>query len=288
MSRQRLLPPEIAKLLSTVPLVTVSVGVRDPVTARVALAPYEDCIYLLVRRGSPLLDALRKDPRMTLTHRGEGALSVTLTGRGLSGRPLPIDPLRLELLPWLPEGANQAQYAVIPFWVEVIDYNRTEADRFHGKTTAAAKPSSGSRWTWTLLGARWPFALIGTVGSFVWIAVVPDELALKPVACLIMVIAVMSGVSAPGGWYRAASFEGWRRGRLSLEQSGMIGEALLSPVSVFQVSIALAVVHVLSLALLSWWGQGLGGLGLAAGFGWLLWPWALTKVFTGEDTTAKV
>jgi hypothetical protein len=287
-SRQRLLPPEISKLLSTVPLVTVSVGVRDPVTARVALAPYEDCIYLLVRRASPLLDALRKDPRMSLTHRGEGAVSVNLTGRALAGRPLAIDPLRLELLPWLPEGANQSQFAVIPFWVEVIDYHRTEADRFHGKTTAAAKPSSGSRWTWTLLGARWPFALLGTVGSFTWIALVPEELALKPVACAVMVIAVLSGVCAPGGWYRAASFEGWRRGRLPLKQSGMVGEALLSPASVVQVSIALLVLHVLSVALLSWWGQGLGALGLAAGFGWLLWPWAATQVFTGEDSASKV
>lgn len=142
------LPPEVLDLLSLAGRVRVSRGQGgDTRVMDVAVAPLPEGLFVLVPEGSPMLSALDEDPRCVLMAEQDAPpWRMVARGRGIPGRRVTADPLRAQLMYWLPEGARPESLVVVRFAAEHLEYTRA-AQRFQGPVPHGACPEPLSAWT---------------------------------------------------------------------------------------------------------------------------------------------
>ena len=277
-----IIPAEVVRLLATHGPVQVVTGPPDAhASESLALAPFEDRIYLFARRRSPTEAALLKSTTLRLSARhSEGKYTIHMTGRAVAGCSVISNRRRLELLPWLPEGMDARTTLAIPFWPEELEYTRAasgEDERFAGKTPAGIKaPPLGRRWRDLSFGGIWPVALFSLVCIWIFLGAQGPDYPLRFVA---LGASGLASVSLLGGcrlWYRGAAFRQWRRGRCHPEDAGLMVLGLLSLREVMRSAFQLLVLgSLLSLSLLSWGGM-LWLVTLSSTLLWLLGPlWLL-------------
>ncbi len=277
-----IIPAEVVRLLATHGLVQVVTGPPDAhASESLALAPFEDLIYLFARRRSPTEAALLKSTNLRLSARDpEGKYTIHMTGRGVAGCSVISNRRRLELLPWMPEDMDARTTLAIPFWPEELEYTRAAAgedERFAGKTPAGIKaPPTARRWRDLSYGGIWPAVLFSLVCIWIFLGAQGPDYPLRFVA---LGVSGFASVSLLGGfrlWYRGAAFRQWRQGRCHPEDAGLMVLGLLSLREVMRSAFQLLLLgSLLSLSLLSWGGI-LWLVTLSSTLLWLLGPlWLL-------------
>ena len=283
-----LVPGEILRLLSLHGEVKLVVG--DPARGEVAigacsLAPYESCLYLFVARSGRVASMLLRTckARVVAVQPPEGenpGYDIDLRGRALLGPPLNAHPLRLELMPWLPEGVGTGGFEVVHMWTEELEFKRGDSE-FFGRTPAGRDlPRATTRWWSTAYGASWPLLILGLPLALTYIAWTDHPWRALPVALTWMVVPCW--IAGPTLWYRSVAFSEWRRGRKAPEGAGMISEALLPPGRVFGASITAHILGLLAFLPLFFFSPDVPGIVFFSSFIWLTWPIALTRIFAGE------
>ncbi len=289
---RNLIPEPITRALALHGPVNVSCGRGEGlVTAQPQLAPFDDMLVLFLLRSAPLVAALDRDPRLDLHAQG-GADNYTIRihGRGIDTGPANAHERRMEIIPWLPEGATLARFRAVELIPERIYYSYDGVeDRQHsgGFAAAAAAPAAATRWFELCVGGIIPAVCIAFVVLFAYVGWWGEWFTLRPVALLVSLsIALGLMVSARLG-YRVLAHRRWQRGDADRHHGSYLSEGLL-PVrsAVLLALVALGWALPAALLCVVAWGGELLGVALAASQLWFLLPlWGLR--FLGDMTASS-
>jgi len=274
-----IVPDEVVRQLAIHERLTVKAGHRDHMTLeRCLIAPFEDCIFLFLTPRSPTVNRLLERTWMEATAKDEDAeWSVTMTGRAVAGRPVITHSRRMELLPWLPEGADARRMLAVPFWPETLEYVRRgrsgELEKYSGRTPAGLKlPGFWSRWGRVAFGGiEWVLGL-SIAADWGYLLYMGHETRLRWVA---LGLACGASVLLLGGarmWYRAVAFGRWREGRCLPEDAPMQTQGLVAPNPVRFLGLAMIVGGMLLTFPLLLWNQTLAYVAVLGTWLWLIGP----------------
>ncbi len=275
---REVIPDDIVRQLALHERLTVRAGHQDDVSLeRCPIAPFEDCIFLLLsEQGATVKKLLSRTWLEGTAKDDEAEWSITLTGRAVAGRPLITHTRRLELLPWLPEGADPRRMLAVPFWPEEIEYIRLgksgESEKYQGRTPAGLDlPGFWTRWARVAFrGIEWMVA-ISFAANWGYLLYLGHETKLRWVALFLATTCSLLLLGGARMWYRSSAFRAWREGRCLPEDAPMLTQGLVAPHSVFQLGVLqMGLGLLLALPLVMWeslaW-VAIGGTGL-----WLLVP----------------
>jgi len=253
----------------------------DDVTRdKVLLAPFDELLYLFIRRGSPTERALNESHRMEIHARHlDGDYSVRLVGHGHAGRGLAGHPERHALEPWAPEGVSQTVLLAAPFVPERVEFTRVEVEesrvRYHGPTDAALKAGAlGRAWLRVAFGGvAFPFALAALIVPWIWLGVEGADYPGRPLA---LMLAMGGGLALLGGVRLLTlerSYQAWRAGRLRRKDAPVLSDGLLAAGPVSRMGWVMLLAGVAQIGFLSaWWGGTITWIALLANGGVLLGP----------------
>jgi hypothetical protein len=231
-----LVPAEVIRLLSFHGPAEVSVGRGELRAAgRVAIAPFEDVIYLLLPSGSPLDQALDRSTHVELKARAaDGRYFIRLVGRGVAGRLMASHPSRGALEPWMPESFTLHRTRAAQLFPEEIELVREEGQekaRYAGRTQAGIeRPQALQIWLRAAYsGMSTLFALSSFVVPWVWLALQGPEYPARPVAAVICVGSALSGLAAVRLGSLAAAWARWREGKAADADVPGLVEGHLAP-----------------------------------------------------------
>ena len=290
---RNLIPEPITRILALHGPVHVASGLgpsRVSVTAHVV--PFDDMLVLFLRRGSPFAAALDRDPGVELSVQGgDTNYSVRMHGRAVVTGTANAHERRLEILPWLPEGATLQSFLAVELIPERIDYAFDEGEErrfFRGATEAAEVPARLSRWLFLTFRGVIPAVAIAFVALWAYIGWWGVWFTLRPLALLSALIASFGLIAACRLVYRVAAHRRWQRGTAARHHGDLLSEGLL-PVRGAQVLAGVtAAVSLLALALCgAAWGTELLGVTLAATQLWFLLPlWTFRFMGDMSETAA--
>lgn len=259
--------------------------------ARCLVAPFEDCLFLLLDEGSDALDGLLEDIRVDLQARHpDGDYALHLTGRGAAGLPVMSHPRRLEILPWLPEQGSPRSLVACPFWPEHVSFQRRAGGRtenFQGATPGSRElPSPVGRMSRLAFEGAFHVPVLGSLLCWGWVVRMGPDTALRYVALALMVPAIFLLFGGARLAWRAASFHRWRSGRLLPSDAPLLVDGLLAPRAVRRVaSLALGLGTALLLPL-ALWGPATVLVTLGATMLWVLGPvWLAHLAQSAAETT---
>jgi hypothetical protein len=287
---RNLIPEPITRALALHGPVQVSCGQGvGLVTAQPHVAPFDDMLVLFVLRSSPLLAGLDRDPRVVLLAQGgEDNYTIRIRGRGVDCGPASGHERRMEIIPWLPEGATLARFRAVELVPERIEYSYDgEEDREHfgGITAAADVPAPATRWFELCFGGNLPSAVIAFVALFAYVGWWGEWFTLRPVALLVALIVALGLQVSTRLAYRVLAHRRWQRGDAARHHGSYLSEGLL-PVrgAVILALTAFGLVLPASLLCGVAWGGELLAVALGASMLWFLLPlWGIR--FLGDMTT---
>ncbi len=212
------LPPEVMDLLSLGGRVRLSCGEgADTRVIDVPVAPLPEGLFLFVLHDSLILHVLERDPRCVLMaeQADRGGWRLVARGRGVPGRRVASEPLRVQLAYWLPEslpiGGAGAELVVVRFLPEHVEYVRG-SEKFYGPVPNGAMPEPLAAWWALSVERQWFWLSLLVVSNFV------AGIFLEPntTARLVLVGATMlpafTMVSGLVLWNRGAVGQRWREG----------------------------------------------------------------------------
>lgn len=275
-----LLPQEVIRILSFHGPVSFWVG-DEVALARgeVALAPFEDCLYLFLPLGGRLEEALLETCTAKVTARApDGSYSLTISGRAHAGLLLSRHPRRPEVQPWAPEGQRTDRLVAASFIPEEVELVRVDGElrQRHAGLTDAGKERKSARNTWiraSFSGLSLALSVLLLVGLWAWLALQGPE---YPLRVLALILAALGGLLLLGGvrlHLLAAAFHRWRAGAGPAAEASLLIDALLAPRQAARAgSRALGLGAALLLAVAGLWEAKLAGLALLLSGVWLLAP----------------
>jgi hypothetical protein len=221
------LPDEVVgRLVGSVPVRLVVGEPGRTVSAPVSVAPLHRQLYVVVRRGTIVEEALLHSSRAELVAEApDQEWTVKVTARGVPGRTVLGDSRRAELVHWLPEGVAPAALTTVRLEPEHVEYVRgrgADRQRAAGPVPEGAAPPPATAWT-----------RLATDGVVVWIA---PMFAAQWLSLLILrdspdyrlffwLLMMAAGVGMLGGvtlWRQYTLFVRWREGLASDEDAEMM------------------------------------------------------------------
>ncbi|GEM_PF-1068160 len=282
---REVIPDEILRVLSLHgPVQVVGGAPGREASARCHVAPFEDLLFFFVTRSAPVVEALLRHTNAAVHCKHvDGDYQIHLQGRALAGPPVMAHPRRLELLPWLPDGASPASFTVIEFYCEHVDYLKAREDgseiRYKGNTPLGiSAPAMGTRWSRVAFGGITPVVVFSLATIWVYLAYMGAD---YPMRWFALVIAWLGALLMQAGarlWFRGSAFLRWRQGRAHRDECGaLLGQALLAPKPLIDLSSMVSIAGVLcTLGLKAWPDGTLPWVVFGASFVWLMWPlWIL-------------
>jgi hypothetical protein len=245
---------------------------------RCAVAPFEDLLFLYVRRGSRIEEALLQcTEAQVIARHADGEYSIRMEGRAVAGREVMSHPRRLELLPWVPEDGDPRGLLAIPFWPETLEYIRDPGgpseERFSGKTPAGiASLPKAQRWRQLSFAGVMPAVAASLAMLWLFIGIFGAEMPLRYVA---LGVAGTASVFLLGGgrlWYRATAFARWREGRCHAEDAAGLAQGFLAPQAAHRASSQMLLVGMVFLLGTLSWGRSLMAVTFFSTGLWILWP----------------
>jgi len=247
------LPPEVLDLLSLGGRVRLSFGAgSDTRVVDVFVAPLVEGLLLLAPVGSFALDTLEEDPRCVLMAEGQesGGWRVVTRGRAVPGRLVSAEPLRVQIVYWLPEGTAAADVVSVRFLPEYIEYVRG-AEKFSGPVPNAKFPEPLAAW-WALATERqWPW-LVLMVGSNFFAGIFLEENTtarfVLVAATLVPAMTLLAGVVL---WNHGVTALRWRdaaepEDRAWATTRGWLGAAQLRRIGPRVIGVGLAMLPILA------------------------------------------
>ena len=284
-----IVPSDVVRQLALHETLTVRAGREGNVTLeRCAIAPFEDCVFLFLSERSPTVDSLKSRTWLEGSCRDdEAGWSIRLTGRALFGRPVITHARRMEILPWLPAGADPRRMLAVPFWPEENEFIRVgktgESERYSGKTPAGLKlPSFWTRWGRVAFRRIEVFVGLAVAADWTYLAWLGHETPLRWVALLLSVSASVLMLGGARMIYRTLAFNAWREGRCAEEDAPLLTEALVAPRPTFQLGVAMLVTGLALVLPLNLWGATLAWVCLGGTWLWLLVPFWLIHLSQEE------
>jgi hypothetical protein len=274
-----IVPDDVVRQLALHERLTVRAGPKDQVSLeRCAIAPFEDCIFLFLNERSATVDKLKTRTWLEGTARDdEAGWLIRLTGRAVAGRPVITHARRMELLPWLPEGANARHILAVPFWPEEIEYVRIgrngETEKYKGRTPAGIKlPGFWTRWARVAFRQIEWLVGLSFMADWGYLLYMGHETPLRWVALLLSTACSLLLLGGARMVYQASAFQAWREGRCLPDDAPMLTEGLVAPRPVFQLGVGMMAFG-LALALpLVMWGTQLAWVAIFGTWLWLLGP----------------
>jgi hypothetical protein len=276
------LPTDIVRVLATHGPVEVATFNYEG-AARVACAPFEDFVYLLVVPGGATEKALLRTTRVTVSAKaGDGSYQLRMEGRAHAGRMLNRHPMLSVIEPWCPEGVATHRLLVVSFVAEEIEYVRGEGDdaRRHAGLTPAGRerPTQGRIWfAAAMSGLSGPMALLYVLACVTWFGLQGADYLGRPLA---LCLSLAAGVGLLGGvrlFVLAQGFLGWRELKASASDAVWLSDGFISPHQArLGGTLALFIAAASLVTIGSVWGDGLFWRVVLASGSWLLGPaWAL-------------
>jgi len=276
------LPADIVRVLATHGAVEVVTFAYEG-AVRVACAPFEDIVYLLVVPGGATESALLKTTRVTVSAKApDGSYQLRMEGRAHAGRMLNRHPMLSVIEPWCPEGVATNRLLVVSFIAEEIEFVRGEGDdarRHAGKTPAGRdRPTQGRIWfAAAMSGLSGYMSLLYVLACVFWFGVQGAEFLGRPLG---LGLALAAGVGLLGGvrlFVLAQGFLGWRKMKASESDAVWLSGAFISPHEARMGGTLALFIGCASLATIAAiWGEGLFWKCFLASGVWLLAPaWAL-------------
>lgn len=208
------LPPEVLDLLSLGGRVRLSFGEgADARVVDVCVAPLPEGLFLLAPVGSICIDALEHEPRcVVMAEGGDGSgWRVVSRGRGVPGRDVAAEPLRTQVAYWLPEGASGADFVLVRFLPEHLEYVRG-ADRFYGSVPNAHFPEPLPAWWSLAVDRQWFWLGLMVVANFFGGILLEENTTARLVlvaATLLPAFTLLCGIVL---WNHGAVAMRWREG----------------------------------------------------------------------------
>lgn len=278
------LPPDVVRVLSFHgPVEVVAHGADPRPMERAAVAPFDDSAVLFLSPTGAVAKALAWSVQVEVQARHpDGDYSLRMVGRAHAGVPVSRAADRHALMPWLPEDRGPRQVLATRFVPEHIEFMRTEADnkvRYHGPTPAGkAAPSTLERWTRTAAsGSAGLGVFTAFVVPFVWLGYQGADYPVRPLATAIAVVSSESLVFGLRLLVVYFAYEGWRAGRLPLQEASMVGQALIPARRCVSVGLALFAIGLAGTAI-AWsvWDTQLALIVFGSSLVWVLGPsWAV-------------
>mgnify|MGYP007063374568 CR=1 FL=1 len=164
-------PTNIVRVLATHGSVDVVTFAYEG-AAKVACAPFEDVVFLLVTPGGATETALLKTTRVTVSAKAaDSSYQLRMEGRAHAGQLLSRHPMLSVIEPWCPEGVATYRLLVIPFIAEEIEYVQGEGDeaRRHAGLTPAGRQRPTQSRIW--IGAATSGLAGPMIGLYIFMAV---------------------------------------------------------------------------------------------------------------------
>lgn len=279
------LPPDVVRVLSFHgPVEVFAAGSSPPALERVACAPFDDHLVLFIRPGGAVAQALGWSVQVDVQARrsdGEHDYSLRMVGHAHPGLRVTRMPERQSLEPWL-DGINPGSVLATPFVPETIEFVRTEGEhkvRYHGPTPAGkVTPSTMVRWLRTATsGSAGLGVAMAIVLPFVWLGYLGADYPARPIATPLTVIGSLSLILGTRLIVVHFAYEAWRAARVSLKESGLVGQGLIPARLSVRAGLALVLVGTLC-AVAAWlqWDSELALVLLGSNLAWILGPaWAV-------------
>ena len=247
------LPPEVLDLLSLGGRVRLSFGIgSDTRVVDVYVAPLVEGLFLLAPKDSFALATLEDDPRCVLMAEGQesGGWRVVTRGRGVPGRVVSGDPLRVQVAYWLPEGTAAADLVSVRFLPEHIEYLRG-SEKFSGPVPNAAFPEPLAAWWALSVERQWPWLCLMVVSNFFAGIFLEENTTARFVlvaATLVPAMTLLAGVTL---WNHGTTAVRWREGaepesRAWAVTRGWLGAAELRRAGPRVIGVGLAMLPVLA------------------------------------------
>ena len=280
------LPPDVIRVLSFHgPIEVFAAGSNPPAMERVACAPFDEHLVLFLRPGGAVEKALGWSVSLDVQARrsdGEHDYSLRMVGHAHPGVRVTRMQERHSLEPWLPEGVSPGQVLATPFVPEKIEFVRTEGDqkaRYHGPTPAGkATPAPWVRWLRTATSGS---AGIGVgcaiVLPFIWLGYLGADYPARPLAIPLAVSGSLCLILGTRLIVVHFAYEAWRQAKVSIAESGLVGQGQVPARLSVRVGLALVLVGLLC-ALAAWlqWDFNLSLVLLGSNLAWIFGPaWAV-------------
>ena len=276
------LPVNLVRVLATHgPVDVVTYAYEGAV--RVACAPFEDVVYLLVAPGGATEKALLRTTRLTVSAKAEdGSYQLRMEGRGHAGRMLSRHPMLSVIEPWCPEGVATHRLLVIPFVAEEIEFVQGEGDeakRHAGLTPAGRKrPTAGRIWAGAALsGLAGPMAFLYLCVAVVWFGAQGADFLGRPLGLTLSLCAAIGLLAGVRLFVLAQAYLGWRLLQASHGDAEWLIAGFISPREARIMGAICLVIALASLSTIGFiWGERLFWRVFLASGAWLLGPaWAL-------------
>ena len=251
--------------------------------ARVACAPFEDVVYLLITPGGATEKALLRTTRVTVSAKAEdGSYQLRMEGRAHAGRMLSRHPMLSVIEPWCPESVPTHRLLVIPFIAEEIEFVQGEGDeskRHAGLTPAGrSRPPSGRIWAGAAMsGLAGPMALLYLAAAVIWFGAQGTTFLGRPLG---LTLALCAGIGLIAGlrlFVLAQAYLGWRAMKASESDAEWLIAGFFSPREARIIGAICLVIATASLSTIGFiWGEKLFWRVFLSSGAWLLGPaWAL-------------
>lgn len=280
MSNEINVPPDVVKVLSFHgPVEVVAHGADPQPMERAAVAPFDDSVMLFLRPGGAVADALGWSVQLEVQARHpDGDYSLRMVGRAHPGVRASRHMDRHALTPWLPEDRGPSQVLATRFIPEQIEFVRTEADdkvRYHGPTPAGkAGMSTTQRWIRAgASGSAFAGVLFAFVVPFVYLGYLGADYPQRPLAAGISIVSAESWIFGMRLLVLYFAYTAWQAGRLPLEESSLVGQALLPARLCVRVGLALVALALAGTAIL-WavWDATVALVAVGSSLVWILGP----------------
>ena len=282
---REVIPDEILRILSLHgPVQLVGGAPGREVSARCHVAPFEDLLFFFVTRRAPVAQALLAHTNAEVHCKDDDkGYQIHLKGRALAGPMVMAHPRRLELLPWLPDGASPAGFAVVEFYCEHVDYLKRKEDgselRYKGKTPLGMHaPAMGTRWSRIAFGGITPVVVLSLAAIWFYLAYMGADYPMRWFALGIAWLGCLLMQAGARFWFRGTAFLRWREGRAHRDECGsLLGEALLAPKPLRDLASMASIAGVLcTLGLYAWPDGLLPWVVFGSSCVWIMWPlWVL-------------
>ena len=279
MAAVEIVPSDVVRQLALHERLTLRSGRGEHVSLeRCAIAPFEDCIFLFLSEASSTVGKLKSLTWLEGTCRDDDAgWSIRMAGRAVASRPVMTHVRRMELLPWLPDGANPRTMLAVPFWPEELEYVRVgksgEPEKYQGKTPAGLnQPSFWTRWGRVAFRRIEVMVGLAVAADWTYLAWLGHETPLRWVALLLSVSASVLMLGGARMIYKALVFDAWREGRCAAKDAPMLTQGLVAPRPVFQIGVGMLVLGGALVLPLNLWSAQLAWVALGTTWLWLLGP----------------
>jgi hypothetical protein len=290
MSHEVNLPPDVVRVLSFHgPVEVVAHGADPRPMERAAVAPFDDSVVLFLRPGGAVEAALGWNVTLEVQARHpDGDYALRMVGRAHPGVRASRATDRHSLEPWLPDGRGPSQVLATRFIPEHIEFVRSEANdkvRYHGPTPAgrSALPTV-QRWLRAGASGSAAFGVFcAFVVPFVWLGYQGADFPVRPLAAFIAIVSAEAWVFGLRFLVLYFAYETWRSGRLPLDESSLVGQALIPARLCVRVGLALIAIALAGTAI-SWavWNAVLAQVTFGSSLVWILAPsWMLHIATSG-------